>query len=69
MAQGWKEGKLEQMKGEFKKYSNFIFTDYRGLNVEQITSLRAGLREKEVEYHVVKNRLAKRAFSALGYVF
>ncbi len=67
MAQEWKEGKLEQMKGELKKYSNFIFTDYRGLNVEQITLLRTGLREKEVEYHVVKNRLAKRAFSALGY--
>ena len=67
MAQGWKEDKLEEMKGEFKKYSKFIFTDYRGLSVEQITSLRTGLREKEVEYHVVKNRLAKRAFSSLGY--
>jgi large subunit ribosomal protein L10 len=67
MAQRWKEDKLDRIKGEFKEYSNFIFTDYRGLNVEQITSLRTGLREKEVEYHVVKNRIAKRAFSALGY--
>ncbi|MBN2322680.1 MAG: 50S ribosomal protein L10 [Spirochaetes bacterium] len=67
MAQRWKEDRLEKIKGDFKEYQNFIFTDYRGLNVEQITSLRTGLREKEVEYHVVKNRLAKRAFDALGY--
>ena len=67
MAQRWKEEKLDSMKVELKKYSGFIFTDYRGLNVQQITSLRTQLREKEVEYHVVKNRLAKRAFDALGY--
>jgi large subunit ribosomal protein L10 len=58
---------LEQLKDKYKHYSNFIFTDYRGLNVEQITTLRSSLREKEVEYHVVKNRSAKRVFSELGH--
>ena len=67
MSKEWKAEQLEKLKDEFKRFSNFIFTDYRGLNVEQITALRSTLREKEVEYHVMKNRFAKRAFSELGH--
>jgi large subunit ribosomal protein L10 len=67
MATEWKAEILKKMKEELKDYSNFVFTDYRGLNVEQITALRSNLREKQVEFHVVKNRFAKRAFSEMGY--
>lgn len=67
MSREWKAEKLEKLKEGLKSYSNFIFTDYRGLNVEQMTALRSTLREKEVEYHVMKNLFAKRAFSELGY--
>ena len=45
---------------------DFIFTDYRGLTVEQITSLRKNLRAKEVEYKVVKNNFARLAFEQLS---
>ena len=67
MSKEWKLEKLEQLKEELKNHTNYLFTDYRGLNVEQITTLRSALRKKEAEYHVVKNRFAKRAFSELGY--
>lgn len=36
-----------------------VLTDYRGLNVSQITQLRSQLREAGVEYRVVKNTLTR----------
>lgn len=53
---------LEAIKAKFSENADFIFTDYRGLTVEQITALRGKLREKQAEYKVVKNRYAKLAF-------
>jgi large subunit ribosomal protein L10 len=38
-----------------------ILTHYRGLNVEQINTLRRRLREEKISYHVVKNTLMKLA--------
>jgi large subunit ribosomal protein L10 len=67
MAQQWKLERLDRLKEDFKGCSSFIFTDYRGLNVDQLSSLRHALKEKEVEFHVVKNRFAKRVFNELGY--
>ncbi|MDR2521670.1 MAG: 50S ribosomal protein L10 [Spirochaetaceae bacterium] len=45
---------------------DFIFTEYRGLSVEQITALRKQLREKEALYKVVKNNFARIAFQELA---
>jgi len=56
---------LEAIKEKFSSTKDFIFADYRGLSVEQITELRARLREKEAEFRVVKNRYAKLAFKQL----
>lgn len=55
-------GAIKSKLGENK---DFIFTDYRGLTVDQITTLRARLRAKQVEYKVVKNRYARLAFRQL----
>lgn len=43
----------------------FYLTDFTGLNVKQITELRARLRSEGVEYVVVKNTLAQRAMEGL----
>ena len=44
---------------------DFIFTNYRGLTVEQITALRKQLRDKEASFKVVKNNFARLAFNEL----
>jgi large subunit ribosomal protein L10 len=67
MAQRYKIERVEALKEELKDHESFIFTDYRGLNVQQINGLRNSLREKGAQYHVVKNRFAKRVLSDLGY--
>jgi len=62
------DGKLNAVKAlvdEFKDVKDFIFTDYRGLTVVQITDLREKLREYETVYKVVKNRFAKIALKQL----
>jgi len=55
-----------ELKESFETANDFIFTDYRGLTVEQITSLRRQLRAKEAKYKVVKNNFAKIAFEQLA---
>ena len=52
---------VSELQGKFQKAKGIVFTDYRGLNVEEITVLRNNLREVDLEYRVVKNTLAKRA--------
>jgi large subunit ribosomal protein L10 len=54
------------LKDSFSAADDFIFTDYRGLTVEQITALRKNLRAKEVEYKVIKNNFARIAFEQLS---
>ena len=44
--QDYKVQSIEEMKTSFSATEDFIFTDYRGLTVEQITTLRKQLREK-----------------------
>lgn len=38
-----------------------IFTDYKGLTVQEISDLRRQLKEASLEYRVVKNTLARKA--------
>jgi len=56
---------VEALKSQFKDISTYIFTDYRGLSVEQISELRAKLREQQAQLKVVKNRFAKIALKEL----
>jgi large subunit ribosomal protein L10 len=63
------EGKTKaigELKDAFGSSEDFIFTDYRGLTVAQITALRRNLRAKEVTYKVVKNNFARLAFEQLS---
>lgn len=52
---------------KLSKAKAFFLTDYSGLNVEQITELRRKFREKDVEYHVLKNTLTKIALKEMGF--
>ena len=61
-----KEDAVKALRDEFSGYDAFIFTDYRGMTVEQITDIRKNLRKEEAAYRVVKNRYAKIALKDLG---
>jgi large subunit ribosomal protein L10 len=58
---------VQEITSEFSKYDGYIFTDYRGMTVEQITELRNQLRTKQATYRVVKNRFAKIALDSLNH--
>ncbi|MBQ9495304.1 MAG: 50S ribosomal protein L10 [Treponema sp.] len=58
-----KTAAIEEAKKTFAEYNDFIFADYRGMTVEQITSLRKKLREQNAALKVVKNNFARIAFA------
>tara|TARA_B100000614_G_scaffold143122_2_gene127156 strand:+ start:1203 stop:1736 length:534 start_codon:yes stop_codon:yes gene_type:complete len=53
---------VDALKEQFGEAQDFIFTNYRGLTVDQITRLRTTLRESDADFKVVKNNFAKIAF-------
>jgi large subunit ribosomal protein L10 len=57
-----KSAAIEAAKQAMEGYNDFIFVDFRGLTVEQITSLRDKLREKDAVLKVMKNNFARIAF-------
>jgi large subunit ribosomal protein L10 len=61
-----KTASITALKESFAKADDFIFTEYRGLTVEQITKLRAQLRGKAATYKVIKNNFARIAFGELA---
>ena len=52
---------VEALKEKFAASKVVIVTDYKGLDVSAMNSLRRKLREAQVEYKVVKNSLLVRA--------
>ncbi|MBQ3319192.1 MAG: 50S ribosomal protein L10 [Spirochaetia bacterium] len=63
-----KKDAVADLKSRFDGISSFIFADYRGLTVAQITEIRDKLRASDTEFKVVKNRFAKIAMKDLGVV-
>ena len=51
--------KVKELSGSFKKAKAIYFTEYHGLNVEQITKLRIMFFKENIEYKVAKNTLIK----------
>jgi large subunit ribosomal protein L10 len=69
VAKKLQEGKtasIKELKELFGTAPDFIFADYRGLTVEQITALRKQLREKDARFKVIKNNFARIAFQELN---
>ncbi|MBE6347401.1 MAG: 50S ribosomal protein L10 [Spirochaetaceae bacterium] len=56
---------IAEAKEVLQSYNDYIFADYRGLTVEQLSQLRKQLREKECEFKVVKNNFARVAFEEM----
>jgi large subunit ribosomal protein L10 len=62
-----KETELQTLEGVFRDADAAILVDYRGINVPQVTELRAQLRKARAGYKVVKNTLAKRALKGTDF--
>ena len=65
-----REGKsalIGDVKGKFDKATSAVLVDYKGMNVENVTKLRADFRKAGVEYKVVKNTLVKHALKESSY--
>lgn len=62
-----KQKVVAQLQAKLEKANLIIFTDYRGLNVEDMTTLRNRLRMPGVEYRVVKNSMMQIALGQCGY--
>ncbi len=60
-----KTAAIEAAKKTLGEYNDFIFTEYRGMTVEQITKLRDKLREKDSVVKVIKNNFARIAFEGM----
>lgn len=57
---------LRDLIVKFKESKGVILTDYQGMNVSQISSLRNELKEEKVEFKVVKNTLLEKASEELN---
>ena len=55
---------VEELRDKFSRCAIAVATDYSGLTVNTMTELREKMREKEVEYRVVKNTLVYLAADA-----
>lgn len=56
---------IKDAKETLSEYNDFIFADYRGMTVEQITRLRKKLREQNATLKVMKNNFARIAFEQM----
>ncbi len=61
-----KEEVVSSLTEKLEDNPSVYVTDYKGLNVEEVSQLRQILREAGVEYRVVKNTLLKRAMQSTG---
>ena len=52
---------VEEITQKIRESAATVLTDYRGLNVAQVTELRRKLREAGIEFKVLKNTLLRRA--------
>ena len=61
-----KEEEVSKLAEKLKEAKVILLTDYRGINVADVTKLRAELRNVNSEYKVIKNNIIKRALDANG---
>ena len=62
-----KKEEVAKLAEKMKEAKLILLTDYRGINVEDVTSLRANLRNTKAEYKVIKNNITRRALEKCGF--
>jgi len=57
---------VDEIREKLQQSTLSVLTDYRGLNVVEVTDLRSQLREAGIEFKVVKNTLTWLAAKEIG---
>ncbi len=66
MARPEKVAVVEEISTKLREADAAVLTEYRGLTVKELATLRAALRPVATEYKVFKNTLARRAAEEAG---
>ena len=61
-----KKEEVANLAAKMKEAKIILLTDYRGINVADVTELRSELRKVNSEYTVIKNNITKRALAEAG---
>ena len=61
-----KKEEVSALAAKMKEAKLVLVTDYRGINVEDVTNLRTELRNAKAEYKVIKNNITRRALAECG---
>jgi large subunit ribosomal protein L10 len=68
MDRAQKNEQVSDLKARFDRMTSAVFLDFTGMTVEEVSKLRVRLREKGVEYKVVKNTLVQKALADKPWV-
>jgi len=55
---------VEELAEKIGKAKLVLLTDYKGINVADVTGVRAKIRAAQAEYKVIKNNITRRALKA-----
>ena len=61
-----KKEEVSKLAAEMKEAKIILLTDYRGINVTDVTNLRTDLRNVNAKYTVNKNNITRRALAECG---
>ena len=61
-----KKEEVANLAAKMKEAKIILLTDYRGINVADVTELRSELRKSDSEYKVIKNNIIRRAIAENG---
>ena len=62
-----KEEEVKALAESLKEAKLVLLTDYRGINVTDVTDLRKTLRQTNSDYKVIKNNITRRALKEAGF--
>ena len=61
-----KKEEVSALAAKMKEAKLVLLTDYRGINVTDVTNLRTDLRNVNARYTVIKNNITRRALAECG---
>ncbi len=62
-----KKQEVQELVAKLKDAKSVVLVDYKGLNVENDSKLRAEMRKENIDYSVIKNTMLRFAFNETGY--